>query len=854
MFEKLKEKLRLKNINHEEANDETAITDDAERTAPLDLNEFSNDKTTEEKYSSFDEYVPDHDYGLTSEQVEKRIEQNLVNVIKNKNSKSYLSIICNNLFTFFNFLCIVCLIALIVVNAKLSDMFFAIIFIVNIIIGIIQEIRSKLAVEKLMLVKAPTTKVVRNGKECELQVSQIVLGDIIKISMGNQIPTDSILVKGGVEVNESLLTGEPNNIRKNIGDKLYAGSFVSGGTAYVRAIRIGEDSYIQKLSAKAKKFKKAPSKLTAAMSAMIKAICAFIVPISILMAFNNYKSIKLAATFSSHAELIKETILKTSTVVIGLIPSGMFLLTSVALAVGVLRLAKKKTLVQDMYSLEMLARADVLCFDKTGTITDGRMKVCGQEIVDKDNTDYLIDDVMSSMLGALKDNNQTAIALNDRYGVSTKYLAKTTIPFSSQRKYSAVDFVDNGTFVMGAPDFILKDVPKHIETKIKAQTSKGRRVILIARSNDHIENGKLPSRLTPYALIYFEDNIREDAIRTIKWFKDNDVQIKIISGDDPVTVSEIAKRAGVDNADKYINLDGLNEKELFNVASQYTVFGRVSPEQKAILVKSLKSQGHTVAMTGDGVNDILAMKESDCSITVASGSDATRHIAHIVLTNNDFSSLPNVVLEGRRVVNNIQSSSSLYLMKTLFTAIFAIISILGKSTYPFYPSMMLMLESCVIGLPSIILSIQPNAKRISGDFTTTVLTNAIPGAIILVLNVYLMQNITNALHMQITPKFADTLSVLVLTFGGIVFLFRMCEPINLYRGIMMTFIFSITIVWALFFLDSSFFRLESILPLKANWQYILIIICIIQFDFPFEKFLLYLMKKLRRETTTPVTK
>lgn len=853
MFEKLKDKLHL-NKNNEQKNDETTATEDIVRTPSLDLDEFSNDEKTEEKYLSFEEFVPEPDYGLTLEQVEKRKAQNLVNVIKNKNSKSYLSIICNNLFTFFNLLCITCVIALLIVNAKLSDMVFAVIFVLNMVIGIIQEIRSKRAVEKLMLVKAPTVQVVRGGKECELPASEIVLGDIIKISMGNQIPTDSVLVKGNVDINESLLTGESNNIKKNVGDKLYAGSFVSSGNAYIRAIRIGEDSYIQKLSARAKKFKKAPSKLTAAMNAMIKAICAFIIPISILMAINNYKSIKLGANFSTHAELIQETVLKTSTVVIGLIPSGMFLLTSIALAVGVLRLTKKKTLVQDMYSLEMLARVDVLCLDKTGTITDGRMKVCGQENINKDETNYLIEDVISSMLGALSDNNQTAIALNDRYGVSAKYIPKATIPFSSERKYSAVSFVDNGTFVMGAPDFVLKKIPKNIEVKIKAQTTKGRRVILIAHSGGYIENEKLPSELLPYALIYFEDNIREDAISTIKWFKDNDVQIKIISGDDPVTVSEIARRAGVNNADKYINLDGLNEKEVFNVASEYTVFGRVSPEQKAILIKSLKAHGHTVAMTGDGVNDILAMKESDCSVTVASGSEATRHIAHLVLMNNDFSSLPSVVNEGRRVVNNIQSSSSLYLMKTLFTAIFAIITILRKSTYPFNPSMMLMLESCVIGLPSIILSIQPNAKRISGNFTATVLTNALPGAVILVLNVYLMQIITKYLHMQISPEFAQTLSVLVLTFGGVVFLFRMCEPFNTYRGIMMAFIFTITIVWALFFLDSAFFRLESILPIKDNWQYILIIICIIQFDFPFEKFFLYLMKKLRHETTTPTVR
>ncbi len=836
MFDKLKEKLFK---THEEEAPQTKIS------FKQSSDDLIDDRDLNQKYVNVEEYVTPYNVGLSEEQVQKRKNDGWINVVKNKYSKSYANIIFGNLCTFFNLLCLICTVALIAVDAKLSDMFFVLIFSANLIIGIIQEIRSKKTVEKLSLVKAPYAIAVRNGYETEVPISDLVLSDVVKLETGNQIPADGIVIEGIVEVNESLLTGESVSIKKTVGDKLYAGSFISSGTTYMRILRVGEDSYVQKLASKAKKFQKTPSKLMSAMTTIIKTIGLCIIPIASLMAYINYRQISSNPMYDGLTEIIQAVVLKTSTVVIGLIPSGMFLLTSMALAVGVIRLAKHKTLTQDMYSLEMLARVDVLCLDKTGTITDGRMSVHGHEFL----TEWKlpIESIIGSMNYILQDNNQTAIALKDKYGINAQLVPQNLLNFSSARKYSAVEFKDEGTYVLGAPEFVISNLSSQTTKKIKSHTLKGQRVLLLGHSFAPLTEDGAPKDCVPVALIYIEDNIRQDAITTIKWFKDNDVQIKIISGDDPVTVAEIAKRAGVNGAENYISLEGLNEQEIFNISDKYTVFGRVTPDQKALLVRSLKMRGHTVGMTGDGVNDILAMKESDCSITVASGSDATRSIAHLILMDNNFNSMPKVVHEGRRVVNNIQASSSLYLMKTLFTAIFAIISIISVNEYPYTPRMMTMLEIFIIGVPSFALSMLPNTKRVSGDFTSTVFSNALPGALILVFNVYAMQIITGYLNMEVSTSLATTMNVLVLTYGGLVFLYHVCYPYNVYKSILFIAMFVVTTIWAVFLLDTSYFQMQSIMPIKDNWQYILIIVCLIQFDFPLEKFLLYLSAKTRKD-------
>ena len=458
----------------------------------------------------------------------------------------------------------------------------------------------------------------------------------------------------------------------------------------------------------------------------------------------------------------------------------MMLLTSIALALGVIRLAKNNTLVQDLYSIEMLARVNVLCLDKTGTITDGRMRVSDCVIL---NTvgQYSLGDIMGSMLSALNDNNQTSIALLNHFGHSDALSPTAKIPFSSKRKLSAVTFEDTGTFCMGAPEFVLKPMPAKVDRIVKQYAQMGLRVIVLAHSPTPIVGDKLPANLKPVAIISIADNIREDAVDTIKWFRQNDVAVKVISGDNPVTVAEVAKRAGIENADKFISLEGLSDKEVESVANKYTVFGRVTPDQKAILVRSIKGAGNTVAMTGDGVNDILALKEADCAISVASGSEAARNVSHLVLMDNNFASMPKVVGEGRRVVNNIKNSASLYLMKTLFTGILAVICmVILQQPYLFMPSNMLLLEVCIIGAPSVALSLQPNKERVQGKFITHVMSRSIPGAVLMiccVMAIYLVY----FFNPQQYEAYYVPMCMMAMTFAGLVMLLRVCQPLNVYR-------------------------------------------------------------------------
>ncbi len=610
-------------------------------------------------------FSPKLNKGLTQSQVETRFRQFLFNDTNKKYSRSYASIFIGNICTFFNLLCLIAFIALVLANTQgFSNYLVIIITTANIVIGIIQEIRSKLAIDKLSILANNTIKVIRDGETIEIPVQEIVLDDVIILELGSQVPADVILAEGAVEVNESLLTGESVSIKKQAGDLLYAGSFIASGSGKFRVEKVGKETYLEKLTSKAKKYKRPNSELMNSTKLIIKCVSLLIIPIAIGTFLTTLHNIDYTdETYMKvipwlFSQEINYAIQRTCTVVIGMIPSGMLLLTSLALALGILRLAKSQTLVQDMYSLEMLARVNVLCLDKTGTITDGRMRVHDTVIL---NTvgDISLNDIMGSMLRELDGNNQTSIALYNHFGYNDKFTATAKIPFSSKRKLSAVTFDEGGTYAMGAPEFVLKPYPAKVEKLVKQYAQMGLRVIVLAHSPAPIVGEKLPAVMKPIAIISIADNVREDAVETIKWFKENEVDVKVISGDNPVTVSEVAKRAGIVNADKFISLDGLNDKEVENVANKYTVFGRVSPEQKAILVRSIKSHGNTVAMTGDGVNDILALKEADCAISVASGSEAARNVSHLVLMDNNFNSMPKVVAEGRRVINNIKNSSSL---------------------------------------------------------------------------------------------------------------------------------------------------------------------------------------------------
>lgn len=773
--------------------------------------------------TNIERYTPSATDGLSIIQVENRKKDNLLNNINKKYSKSYLNIFTNNVCTFFNLLGLICFVALLATKAELSQFVFVFFYLANITIGIIQEIRAKRCVDKLSIVANKGVKVIRDGKEVEIPTDQIVLDEVLKLGLGNQIPTDSIILEGVVEVNESLLTGESIPVKKKAGDVLLAGSFITSGICTARADKVGKDNYVETLSAKAKAYKKPNSEIMNSLKLIIKSVGFIIVPIAAAL---------IIKSLLHHQGTFPESVLGAATVVIGMIPAGMILLTSVTLAVGILKLARHNTLVQDFYSLEMLARVDTVCFDKTGTITDGKMSV--SDVVEINKHDYPVETIISSMLKALKDNNQTALALCEKFGENGSLKPIKTLPFNSSRKLSAVTFDDGKTYSFGAPEFVLsqKEYDK-IATEVERYAFQGLRVLILAVSNSQIEDDKVPNDLLPIAYILLCDNVRVDAVDTIKWFKDNGVAIKIISGDNPITVAEVSKRVGVENADKYISLEGLSKKEVYDSANKYTVFGRVSPEQKAILVKALKDDNHVTAMTGDGVNDILALKEADCAISVASGSEAARNVAHLVLLDDNFNSLPKVVFEGRRVINNVQSSASLFLMKTIFTMIMAIISLIlpYMHTYPFVASQMNPLEFFIIGIPAFFLSLQPNDSRVEGDFISFVTKKSVPSAVLMVIGVLIVEILKMTIGLNSQEIYLN-MQLYVIMLVGVINLFFVCRPFNLYKTILFTiatlivlFIIISTACYLIPFLNN-FFIYVPMLPLKNYWPHLLTVVAI----------------------------
>ncbi len=728
-------------------------------------------------------FTPSIEEGLTDEQVEKRNNQYLFNDVNKKYSKSYAAILIGNICTVFNFLCVAVAVALAIAGADISQFLFVLIFTANLVIGIVQEILAKRQIDKLAVLISATVKAIRGGVKKEIPVKEIVLDDILLLEAGQQVPADCILLQGNAELNESLLTGESAAVKKQEGDTLYAGSFVSSGSCFVRADKVGRNTYLNQLTSRAKKYKRPKSEIMNSIRLFIRVIGVLIPAVSALILWTNLKSYGIPYS-ELDWEKIAHSIQSTGAVIIGMIPSGLLLLTSLAMAVGVRRLAKKQTLVQDMNSLEMLARVNVLCLDKTGTITDGRMTVSDCMII-ANYTEHSVEEIMGSMLTALDDNNQTSIALQERFGHSNAMQPTAIVPFSSKRKLSAVSFGDEGTFVFGAPEFVLRPMPPRVERIVKQYAQMGLRVLVLAYAQGQITGDRLPGPFRPMALITLADNIRPEAVETIKAFKENDVDIRIISGDNPVTVAEVARRVGVANANKYISLDGLTDIEVENVANDYTVFGRVTPEQKAILVRAIKREGNTVAMTGDGVNDILALKEADCAISVASGSEAARNVSHLVLMNNNFMNLNAVVNEGRRVINNIKNSASLYIMKTLFITLLAVICVIMREQYFFTTNNLILFEFFVAALPSFVISLQPNNSRVKGKFILYVLSRSIPGAITLILSV-----LSVYFAKQYLPEgygFGENfkeLLILAVTFGGIVMLYRVLQPLNLLRSIL----------------------------------------------------------------------
>ena len=812
-------------------------------------------KTTDEYISNAERYYPTIEQGLSQEQVNKRIEEGLFNYNGDKSGKSYLSIFLSNIFTFFNMLTFIVAIALIVFQSGIEKLFFMIIVLLNIAIGIFQEIRSKRTVAKLKLVTAPTAVVIRNGARQSVPVGEVVLDDIMYVELGKQVCTDSIVVKGEAELNESLLTGESVPVKKKAGDTLYSGSFVSGGNCYARVDKVGAANYVEKLTSYAKRYKKPKSELRESVSLIIKMVSVIIVPVAALLLWLGTRNAEVVTW-----DMWRTNVQLVGGAVIGMIPAGMFLLTSVALATSVIRLAKKRTLVQDLYCIEMLARVNVLCLDKTGTITDGTMRV--HEVIETkgNNFNVSVKDIIGSILTATGDNNQTSLALADKFGYSQKLHPSVVVPFSSQKKLSAVTFEGQGTFILGAPEFVVKDPGVRIDRIINENAQNGYRVLMLAHSPLDISGDRLPSARRPVALIVIEDHIREDAPEVIRWFRENNVAVKIISGDNPVTVSEVADRVGVENAGLYVSLEGMSTREVIEAATKYTVFGRVTPEQKCTLIKALKAKGNTVAMTGDGVNDILAMREADCSVAIASGSEAARNVSHLVLLDSNFSSMPEVVMEGRRVVNNIQQSSTLFLMKTLMSVLLSIISVImafakvSDKLYFFDTSNLTGLEIFVIAIPSFALALQPNKNIIRGRFLSNVLKRCVPGGITLVvavMSVYFYDRIGGANGILLSEQVYTTMLVGAVMFTGIMALVKICQPFNAYRVVLVILTFLLVAVVLTAFLDM-FNKIGVITPfgdivsvLKIGFPNITYLTSVILLNYFILSLLTFLLSKIK---------
>ncbi len=746
-------------------------------------------------------FHPEIQVGLLSSQVASREQDGLTNKTKKHYSKSYGEILKDNLVSLFNILLFVIALALIIVRAFDQLMFLVVLFF-NIAIGIYQEVRAKHTIDRLRLVTAPNAEVIRDAQQIAISSDKIVLDDILVLSSGKQISADAIVRSGVVEVNESLLTGEAIAVKKKAGDMVYAGSYVTSGSAIVQVEKVGDDNYAQQLQKKAKVLDKPKSELLRSLNFIFHIISFIIIPLGIIMAIGNFIQLKGNEELTTFVKAEK-IVSSTAGSLVGMIPSGMFLLTSMTLYTGVYRLGKKKTSVQELYSIEMLARVDTLCLDKTGTITDGTMKV-EDTIVFDEYKGIDLDTIMGSYLRAVNDNNQTAMAMKEKYPWNNILTPITVLPFSSERKYSAVTFQNKGTFVFGAPEFVYKGKDREIQKAIRFYISKGTRVLMLAHSKDKIKGDKVPEEVSPICLFVLYDHIRDDAYETISWFRKNDVAVKIISGDNPIAVAEIAKAVGIDTAHQYISLEGMSLEEVANVANDYTVFGRVTPEQKAALVTSLRKHKRTVAMIGDGVNDILSLKQADCSIAMASGSEAACNVAHLVLLDSNFNVLPDVVSEGRRAISNLQNVSSLFLTKTIFSIFFSIIWAVvmfadwrsnTSNNYPFQTTNFYIWEMLAIGLSSFFLALQPNKKRIKGDFVSNVVRKALPGGLAITLGVsafFVFENWNNGaglFQFQVVGEGVThssaviTCSSLIMYIIAFIVLLRICIPFNRYRAI-----------------------------------------------------------------------
>lgn len=720
--------------------------------------------------------------GLTDEEVRQRVEEGLTNRTDISTDKTTKEIVISNVFTYFNLIFLVITILLIMVGS-FRNLTFLPIIIGNTVIGIVQEIRAKKTLEKMSLLNAPHVDVIRNGSVKQISTEELVKDDVILLTAGKQICADAVVISGNIQVNESLLTGEADEVEKTEGSTLMSGSFVVSGECYARLEKVGNESYISKLSLEAKSMgDKEQSEMIRSINLIVKWVGIVIIPIGLILFWQSH---------FVNGESITKSVTSTVAAIIGMIPEGLYLLTTVALALSTMKLARKKVLLHDMKSIETLARVDVLCVDKTGTITEPDMKLkeiflCKNSGADGTQTALTLDELKSLILdyaNASVDNNATMLALKayaaDALTNNTSALHRTAVSqqaFSSSLKYGSVTFSD-GTYLLGAPEFIMHDDFARIEEEIIPYADKGDRVLLFARyDGENVENG-INGSVTPLGFVALANPIRENAVKTFEYFKSQGVAIKVISGDNPRTVSRIAIQAGIESAESFVDAATLDtEDKIADAVNKYTVFGRVTPKQKKQLVKALQAKEHTVAMTGDGVNDILAMKDADCSVAMASGSEAAAQAAQVVLLDSDFAHMPDVVYEGRRVVNNIQRSASLFLVKNIFSLLLSLFSVILMVTYPLEPAQVSLISMFTIGVPGFLLALEQNKDRIKGRFITNVMLKALPGGLTDVIAVGAL--VVCGEVFCISDASIGTIATLVLSVVGFMILFKISEPLN----------------------------------------------------------------------------
>ena len=764
--------------------------------------------------------------GLTNEQVQERIAEGKVNVNENPNTRTYKQIILENTLTFFNFLNIALLVLVLFVRSYKNSMFMGIILI-NTVIGIIQEIRAKKTIDKLAILTESKTVVLREGKKWSISTEKLVLDDLIFLKTGDQVPADVKVLEGTVEVNESLLTGESDNLSKSQGDELFSGSFVTSGEACCQVIHVGKDNYASQITSEAKEFKRHNSELRNSLNAILKVISIIIVPLGAMLFYKQYMIV---------GDTLKDSVVNMVAAVLGMIPEGLVLLTSVALTLGSMVLATKKTLVQELYCIETLARVDTLCLDKTGTITEGTMKVEDVQLYDTAQTTVVqhtakfdpetgepvqnvsalkpevtvsaekengqiqetvnletvsqeerqklqeIDHIMGNMMSVLHDQNATADALRKRFPSRNDLKLIHAIPFSSDRKYSGAVFEGRGTYLMGAAQFLFPEGNEELLEHCSSYAQEGYRILVLAHSEQETKGTERPTGLKPLGLFLITDVIREEAPDTLAFFDSQGVDLKVISGDDPVTVSAIAKKAGLKNANHYIDATTIKTpEEMQRAVAECSVFGRVTPQQKKQMVQALQSQKHTVAMTGDGVNDVLALKEADCSIAMAAGSDAAKNIANVVLLDSNFGAMPHIVNQGRRVVNNIRSAASMFLIKTIFSVLLSLITIFFGDAYPFEPIQMSLISACAVGIPTFLLTQENNYNKIDHTFLRHVFMNAFPAAVTITGCVFtIMLVCQDVYHSNVM---LNTACVLVTGWNYMSALRTVYSPLNTYRKV-----------------------------------------------------------------------